>query len=75
MSRATSPISGKPYGLAAMCRVWQLTRSGPYAKIGTMLNVARTNGRKKKNSSDVNSMASCLPAAVHVRSCAAHPSV
>ena len=30
MSRATSPISGKPYGLAAVCRVWRLARSGVY---------------------------------------------
>jgi putative transposase len=30
MSRATSPVSGKPYGLAAVCRVWRLARSGIY---------------------------------------------
>ena len=24
MSRAVSPVSGKPYGLAAVCRVWRL---------------------------------------------------
>ena len=30
MSRQASPISGKPYGLAAVCRVWRLTRSGIY---------------------------------------------
>ncbi len=30
MSRATSPVTGKPYGLAAVCRVWQLARSGVY---------------------------------------------
>jgi hypothetical protein len=23
MSRATSPVSGKPYGLATVCRVWR----------------------------------------------------
>ena len=28
MSRAVSPINGKPYGLAAVCRVWRLARSG-----------------------------------------------
>lgn len=27
MSRTTSPASGKPYGLAAVCRVWRLARS------------------------------------------------
>ena len=30
MSSATSPVSGKPYGLAAVCRVWRLARSGIY---------------------------------------------
>ena len=28
MSRTVSPISGKPYGLAGVCRVWRLARSG-----------------------------------------------
>ena len=30
MSRATSPVTGKPYGLAIVCRVWRLARSGVY---------------------------------------------
>ena len=30
MSRAVSPISGRPYGLAAVCRAWRLARSGVY---------------------------------------------
>ena len=30
MSRAVSPVSGKPYGLAVVCRVWRLARSGVY---------------------------------------------
>jgi putative transposase len=30
MSRALSPVTGKPYGLAAVCRVWQLARSCVY---------------------------------------------
>jgi putative transposase len=30
MSGAASPVSGKPYGLAAVCRVWRLARSGVY---------------------------------------------
>ena len=30
MSQAISPVSGKPYGLAGVCRVWRLTRSGIY---------------------------------------------
>jgi putative transposase len=30
MSRAVSPASGQPYGLAAVCRVWRLARSGVY---------------------------------------------
>ena len=30
MSRVISPVTGKPYGLAAVCRVWRLARSGVY---------------------------------------------
>src|SRR3954447_18994171 len=30
MSAVLSPVTGKPYGLAAVCRVWQLARSGVY---------------------------------------------
>jgi len=30
MSRIISPVTGKPYGLAAVCRVWRLARSGVY---------------------------------------------
>ena len=30
MSRQASPVSGKPYGLAAVCQVWRLARSGIY---------------------------------------------
>jgi transposase InsO family protein len=30
MSRSVSPVSGKPYGLAAVCRAWRLARSGVY---------------------------------------------
>ena len=30
MSRALSPVTGKPYGLAAVCRVWRVARSGVY---------------------------------------------
>src|SRR6201992_3112768 len=30
MSLVTSPATGKPYGLAAVCRVWRLARSGVY---------------------------------------------
>src|SRR5215212_12004908 len=30
MSHTISPITGKPYGLAAVCRVWRLARSGVY---------------------------------------------
>jgi transposase InsO family protein len=30
MSRALSPVTGNPYGLAAVCRVWRLARSGLY---------------------------------------------
>src|SRR5690348_59116 len=30
MSRTVSPVSGKPYGLAVVCRIWRLVRSGLY---------------------------------------------
>ena len=30
MSKANSPVSGKPYGLAAVCRAWRIARSGVY---------------------------------------------
>ncbi len=30
MSRIISPVTGKPYGLALVCRVWRLARSGVY---------------------------------------------
>lgn len=30
MSQTLSPVSGRPYGLAAVCRVWRLARSGVY---------------------------------------------
>ena len=30
MSRRISPVSGRPYGLAAVCRVWGLARSTIY---------------------------------------------
>jgi putative transposase len=32
MSRTVSPVSGRPYGLAAVCRVWRLARSGVYRR-------------------------------------------
>jgi len=30
MSHTISPVTGKPYGLAAVCRAWRLARSGIY---------------------------------------------
>ena len=30
MSRVVSPVGGRPYGLAAVCRAWRLARSGVY---------------------------------------------
>ena len=30
MSKVASPVSGKPYGLAAVCRAWRIARSGVY---------------------------------------------
>jgi putative transposase len=32
MSRTVSPASGRPYGLAVVCRVWRLARSGVYRR-------------------------------------------
>jgi transposase InsO family protein len=32
MSRAVSPVSGRPYGLAGVCRAWRLARSGVYRR-------------------------------------------
>ena len=32
MSAAASPVNGKPYGLAAVCRVWRVARSGVYRR-------------------------------------------
>ncbi len=32
MSRATSSSAGKPYGLARVCRIWELPRSSVYAR-------------------------------------------
>jgi putative transposase len=41
MSRALSPVTGKPYGLAAVCRVWQLARSGVYRHLSAPLQAQR----------------------------------
>src|SRR3974377_235258 len=30
MSKMASPVTGKPYGLAAVCRAWRIARSGGY---------------------------------------------
>jgi len=35
MSRVISPVTGKPYGMAAVCRVWRLARSGVYRHLST----------------------------------------
>lgn len=32
MSLVTSPVTGKPYGLAVVCRVWRLARSSVYRR-------------------------------------------
>ena len=32
MSRALSPVSGRPYGLAVVCRIWGLARSTVYRR-------------------------------------------
>jgi len=35
MSRVISLVTGKPYGMAAVCRVWRLARSGLYRHLFT----------------------------------------
>ena len=35
MSRVISPVTGKPYGMAAVCRAWRLARSGVYRHLST----------------------------------------
>jgi putative transposase len=40
MSRAVSAVSGKPYGLAAVCRVWRLARSGVYRHLSPPSNAS-----------------------------------
>jgi putative transposase len=32
MSRTISPVSGKPYGLALVCRVWRVPRVTVYRR-------------------------------------------
>ena len=44
MSRSVSPVSGKPYGLAAVCRVWRLARSGVYRHLSPSSNMS--SGRR-----------------------------
>ena len=41
MSRVISPVTGKPYGLAAVCRAWRLARSGVYRHQRPMLQPQR----------------------------------
>jgi hypothetical protein len=33
MSRVTSPVTGRSYGLATVCRVWGLPRSDVYRRL------------------------------------------
>src|SRR5215208_5514217 len=44
MSRATSPVTGKPYGLATVCRVWRLARSGVYRHLCAPTSAAQRRG-------------------------------
>jgi transposase InsO family protein len=44
MSRLISPVTGKPYGLAAVCRVWRLARSGVYRHLFAAPPVAQRRG-------------------------------
>ena len=44
MSRAVSPVSGRPYGLAAVCRAWRLARSNVYRRRAPAVSVPRRPG-------------------------------
>ena len=46
MSRVISPVTGKPYGLAAVCRVWQLARSGVYRHLSAPAAAAAVAQRR-----------------------------
>ena len=35
MSQTVSPVTGKPYGRATICRVWRLARSGVYRHLAS----------------------------------------
>src|SRR4051812_35185680 len=44
MSRAMSPVTGKPYGLATVCRVWRVARSGVYRHLCAPTSAAQRRG-------------------------------
>jgi putative transposase len=44
MSRVISPVTRKPYGLAAVCRVWRLARSGVYRHLSAAPPMAQRRG-------------------------------
>ena len=44
MSRVIAPVTGKPYSLATVCRIWQLVRSGVYRHLSALV-VARAQRR------------------------------
>lgn len=41
MSGIISPVTGKPYGLAAVCRVWRVARSGVYRHLSASVPAQR----------------------------------
>jgi hypothetical protein len=46
MSQATSPSSSRPYGLARVCRVWEIPRSSVYAAHAHNHDTPRVVGRR-----------------------------
>src|SRR3954451_12120093 len=44
MSRVIWPVTSKPYGLAAVCRVWRLARSGVYRHLSAAPPPAQRHG-------------------------------
>jgi putative transposase len=48
MSRTLSPVSGKPYGLALVCRIWRVPRATVYRhRVPQLAPCAATSGARR----------------------------
>jgi putative transposase len=56
MSCVISPVTGKPYGLAAVCRVWRLARSCVY-RLSSSPTTAQRRGPRGAMSDEALTMA------------------